>query len=189
MKKQELRKLFKQKRADLSEFQINKFQVNIYEQIREINFGNEQNIHIFLPIKRQKEVDTQPIINFLRKQNKTIIISKSDFKTNTLKHFVYEESTVLEINKWGIPEPVNATKINVKEIDLVFVPLLISDKKNYRVGYGKGFYDRFLSECKSSVKTIGLNFFHPIHEIKDVNQHDIALNKIIYPKKNKTINN
>lgn len=183
MRKQELRKLYKQKRTELSEKVINKFQDCIYSQVRLVDFSDEQNIHIFLPIKRQKEIDTQPIIDFLRKENKTIIISKSDFVTNTLKHFIFDKNTELKTNKWGIPEPVNATKIDVKEIDVVFVPLLISDEKNYRVGYGKGFYDRFLSECKSSVKAIGLNFFKPIKEIEDINEYDIALDAVIYPQK------
>lgn len=182
MVKKELRKLYKQKRKELTKNEIENFQQNIYAQIFQINFSNSENIHIFLSIEKQKEINTYPIINFLRSINKTIIISKSDFKTNTLQHFIFDKSTKLEINSYGIPEPINAVKIDVKEIDLVFVPLLISDKKNYRVGYGKGFYDRFLSECKKNVKTIGLNFFEPINIIKDINEFDIPLDKIIYPK-------
>ncbi len=182
MIKKELRKLYKQKRKELTEVEIEKLQQSIYAQVFKTDFSNSEKIHIFLPIKKQKEIDTNPIIDFLRSINKTIIISKSDFTTNTLQHYIFDESTKLEINSYGIPEPVNAELIDVKEIDLVFVPLLISDKKNYRVGYGKGFYDRFLSECKTNVKTIGLNFFIPIDLIKDTNEFDIPLDKIIYPK-------
>lgn len=183
MKKQELRKRYKQKRTNLSQKEICKLQKNIYKQIFEIDFSSVENIHIFLPIKRQKEIDTFPIINFLQDQNKTIIISKSCFKTNTLEHFIFDSNTQLEVNKWGIPEPVNATKINVKKIDLVFVPLLISDEKKYRVGYGKGFYDRFLQECKPLVKTIGINFFPPVQQIEDIHRFDVPLNTIIFPTK------
>lgn len=182
MIKKELRKLYKQKRKRLTKSEIENFQQKIYAQIFEIDFSELEKIHIFLSIEKQKEIDTYPIIKFLRSINKTIIISKSDFSTNTLQHFIFDELTKLEINSYGIPEPINAVEIDVKEIDLVFVPLLISDKQNYRVGYGKGFYDRFLSECKTNVKTIGLNFFTPINIIKDINEFDIPLNKIIYPK-------
>jgi 5-formyltetrahydrofolate cyclo-ligase len=64
---------------------------------------------------------------------------------------------------------------------LVFVPLLISDAQNYRVGYGKGFYDRFLSNCRKDCKKIGLNFFKPIAKINNIDQFDIALDDVIYP--------
>lgn len=182
MQKSQLRKIYKQKRAILSEKEIEEFQESIYQQVFDYDFSEYKNIHIFLPIEKQKEIDTYPIINLLRKEEKQVIISKSDFKTNTLEHFVFDENTELKVNKYGIPEPIAAKKIDVKEIDLVFVPLLISDKENYRVGYGKGFYDRFLSDCQSKVKTIGLNFFNPISKIQDSNDFDIPLSEIIYPK-------
>ncbi len=182
MDKATLRKTYKLRRKELTNKEIENSQQNIYSQIFKIDFSNINTIHIFLPIEKQKEINTYPIIDFLKTKNKEIIISKSDFKTNTLQHFIFDTTTKLEINKYGIPEPINAKEIDVKKIDLVFVPLLISDTKNYRVGYGKGFYDRFLSDCKEHVKTIGLNFFKPVDIITDVNEFDIPLDKIIYPK-------
>ena len=110
------------------------------------------------------------------------MVSKSNFKNNTLTHYYLQENTIVQLNKYGIPEPVNATEVSEKELDLIFVPLLISDQKNYRVGYGKGFYDRFLSNCKKEAKFIGLNFFAPIKKIEDINPFDIFLHQVIYPK-------
>lgn len=182
MNKKELRKIYKRKRQGLPEAVILNLQKSIYSQVFDINFNNIQNIHIFLSIEKQKEINTYPIIDFLRKLKKTILISKSDFKTSTLQHYIFDENTEISVNKYGIPEPVNAKRIDVKKIDLVFVPLLISDKKNYRVGYGKGFYDRFLSDCKEEVISVGLNFFNPIDTITDCNQYDIPLNDVIFPK-------
>ncbi|WBX74176.1 5-formyltetrahydrofolate cyclo-ligase [Tenacibaculum pacificus] len=181
MNKTALRNIYKEKRKSLSEKEIHTFEKNIYKQIFDIDFSNIQNIHVFLSIKNQKEIDTYPIIDYLRSLNKTIIISKSNFSDNTLEHSIFDKNTTLEISKYGIPEPINAKKFEVKNIDLVFVPLLISDKQNYRVGYGKGFYDRFLSNCKKDIITIGLNFFEPITEITDSNNYDIPLNNIIFP--------
>lgn len=181
MKKEALRKLYKQKRKTLSSIEIDELQSAIYEQIFQYDFSQEKYVHIFLPILRHKEINTYPIIAHLRKLDKIIVISKSDFKTNTLQHYIYEQDTTIVVNDYGIPEPVDAKVLAVEEIDLVFVPLLISDQKNYRVGYGKGFYDRFLSECKTDVKTIGLNFFKPIVQIEDITTLDVALDQIIYP--------
>ena len=181
MKKKELRILYKEKRKALTENQIKDFQDNIYKQVFFYDFSLVNTVHIFLPITHQKEINTYPIINYLRNKGKLIIVSKSCFKTNTLAHYIFDEDTKVVTNKYGIPEPVAAKKVEVQEIDLVFVPMLISDERGYRVGYGKGFYDRFLSECKKNIKTIGLNLFIPISSIEDVNAYDIALDKIIYP--------
>ena len=63
--------------------------------------------------------------------------------------------------------------------DLVIVPLLAFDKKGYRVGYGKGFYDRFLQNSKTL--KIGLSFFAPTEEIIDVHLNDVRLDKCITP--------
>lgn len=183
MNKNELRKIYKQKRNELSSETIHLLEKDIYQQVFEYDFSTVHNIHIFLPIEKQKEINTYPIIDFLRNQGKNIIISKSNFTDATLTHYLFEKDTVLELNKYGIPEPKNAKRVSVKVIDLVFVPLLISDEKQYRVGYGKGFYDRFLSDCKESVKTIGLNYYKPIHFIDDLNEFDFPLQKVIYPKK------
>lgn len=181
MKKAELRKIYKLKRKSLSAAEIDQLQKNIYDQIFQCDFSQIKYVHIFLPILRHKEIDTYPIIAHLRTLGKIIVISKSDFETNTLQHYIYDEDTDIVVNDYGIPEPEGAIAIAATKIDLVFVPLLISDHKNYRVGYGKGFYDRFLTDCKPNIKTIGLNFFSPIPQIEDITKFDVALNQIIYP--------
>ena len=182
MNKSELRKIYKQKRQELSFDAIQKLQENIYQQIYELDVSNIKTIHIFLTLAKFKEIDTTPIIDYFRSKNIKIVVSKSDFTNNTLTHFYLEKDTIIELNKYGIPEPKNAEQISEKELDLVFVPLLISDEQNYRVGYGKGFYDRFLSNCRKDCKKIGLNFFKPIVKIDDFNEYDVALDLVIYPK-------
>ena len=182
MKKAELRKIYKQKRQELSFDAIQKLQENIYQQIYELDVSNIKTIHIFLTLAKFKEIDTKPIIDYFRSKNIKIVVSKSDFKNNTLTHFYLEKDTIIELNKYGIPEPKNAKQVSEQDLDVVFVPLLISDKQNYRVGYGKGFYDRFLSTCRKDCKKIGLNFFKPIVKIDDFNEFDVALDLVIYPK-------
>lgn len=182
MNKTALRKLYKQRRKDLSILDVDNLQENIYQQVFKLDYSSIKTVHIFLTIERLLELNTNPIIDFLLLNNKTIVVSVSDFSSNTLKHFLFDRKTKLKVSSFGIPEPVKGKEINPKEIDLVFVPLLISDEKKYRVGYGKGFYDRFLSECRNDVKTVGLNFFKPIKEISDLNMYDVALDTVISPK-------
>jgi len=183
MKKAELRKIYKQKRNALTFEEIQVLQENIYQKIYDLEISEVKNIHIFLTLEKFKEINTIPIINYFRKHQKSIIVSKSNFTNNTLTHFYLEKDTEIQINKYGIPEPKNAIQVLETEIDLVFVPLLISDINQYRIGYGKGFYDRFLANCRKDVKTIGLNFFKPIPKIDDINVFDVALDFVIYPKK------
>lgn len=182
MKKADLRKIYKEKRQQLTSLEIEDLQENIYQQIYDLDISNLETVHVFLSLKKFKEVDTTPIIDYFRSHKKQIVVSKCNFDDNTLSHFLFEDNTILEQNKFGVPEPVNAIQISEKNIDLVFVPLLISDESNYRVGYGKGFYDRFLANCRKDCKKIGLNFFKPILKISDFNQFDIALDEVIYPK-------
>ena len=68
------------------------------------------------------------------------------------------------------------------DLDLIFVPLLICDEQGFRVGYGKGFYDKFLAQCKSDAITLGFNYFSPIDKIQDTDEYDIPLNYCITPE-------
>ena len=182
MNKQKLREIYKQQSNSLSEKQIQELQENIYQQVYNLDISKVNNVHLFLSMPKFKEIDTTPIITYFRNKNKRIVVSKCNFEDKTLSHFYYDENTVLVLNKFGVPEPIDAEVVLEEELDLIFVPLLISDIKNYRVGYGKGFYDRFLSSCRKDAKLIGLNFFKPIEEIEDINEFDIPLQQVIYPK-------
>jgi 5-formyltetrahydrofolate cyclo-ligase len=95
--------------------------------------------------------------------------------------------TEIAVNKWGIPEPVKEQsdyqEILPQEIDLVLVPLLAVDKTGQRVGYGAGFYDRFLETAKPTVVTVGLSQFSILDEpISDVLLTDIAIQQVITPQ-------
>ena len=182
MKKQELRALYKQKRKDLTKIQIKGLQENIYQQIYNLDLSAVKNVHLFLSMPKFKEIDTAPLITWFRNKNKRIVVSKCNFKDNTLSHFYLEEDTVLSFNKFGVLEPVAAELVEENKLDLIFIPMLISDDKKFRVGYGKGFYDRFLLNCRKDAKFIGLNFFPPITAIEDKNEFDIPLHQVIYPK-------
>ena len=182
MKKQELRALYKQKRKDLTEIQIKGLQENIYQQIYNLDLSTFKNVHLFLSMPKFKEIDTAPLITYFRNKNKRIVVSKCNFKDHTLSHFYLEENTILSLNKIGVLEPMAAELVEENKLDLIFIPMLISDDKKFRVGYGKGFYDRFLSNCRKDAKFIGLNFFPPITAIEDKNEFDIPLHQVIYPK-------
>ncbi len=139
-------------------------------------------LHIFLPIEHKKEVNTYPLLDQLRVRypNIKIVLSKCDFDTSTLSHFVFSKEMELKKNKYGIPEPVSGEEITADRMDLVVVPLLLVDKHGNRIGYGKGFYDRFLAECRPDCKKIGFSFEKPIETIS-AESFDIPLDFCITP--------
>lgn len=110
-----------------------------------------------------------------------VVIPKANFEDKSMSHFYFEKQTELRPNKFDILEPMNAEKCEIKDIDIVLIPMLAFDKKGYRVGYGGGFYDRFLAELPSTTELIGLSLFEPIDEIKDLNTFDKKMQTCISP--------
>jgi len=134
-----------------------------------------EKIHIFLPMPR--EINTWLIIQeiFQNYPAISVITSTSNLKTYTMESYYLDANTQLATNKWGIPEPINARKCPDNEIDMILLPLLIFDKQGFRVGYGKGFYDRFLLKCHQDIIKIGLSRFEPVDAIDDINEYDIKM--------------
>lgn len=181
MTKKELRLKYKEKRQRLSLEEIEEKSLAIANRLIQLNIWDKTYFHIFLPIVEQHEVDTELILQILAGKDKEIVISKSDFDTREMSHFLLTDNTKIAKNEYNIPEPINGLPVPVEMIDVVFVPLLAYDKKGNRVGYGKGFYDKFLSQCKLDVIKIGLSFFEPEEQIDDVLETDVKLNFMSTP--------
>ena len=144
-------------------------------------------VHTFLPIARQNEVDTWPIVHRIWQDftGVRVAIPVTDVATNQLAHYVITSETSLIENRWGIPEPEpgNCPVIGSQLIDVVLVPLLAFDTHGHRVGHGKGYYDRFLAECRPDCLKIGLSLFEPVEQIDDVEPTDVQLDACITPER------
>jgi 5-formyltetrahydrofolate cyclo-ligase len=179
--KKELRLKHKALRNSLSENELEAMSLAIANKVLALPIWDKTYFHIFLPITEHKEVNTEFILHLLSGKDKEIIISKADFESRNMTHFLLTDSTKIKKNEYNIPEPVDGIEVPTRKIDVVFVPLLAYDKKGNRVGYGKGFYDKFLSECKSDTIKIGLSFFDPEELITDVFESDVKLNYCVTP--------
>lgn len=182
MTKLELRKKYKTLRNGLSANQIDELSLAIANQLLKLPIWDVSFYHIFLSIEEQKEVNTDYILNILSGKDKHIVISKSDFKLGSMAHFLLTDNTIIKKNEYNIPEPVEGIEISNDKIEVVFVPLLAFDKQGNRVGYGKGFYDRFLAKCKPDTIKIGLSFFEAEDKISDVFESDIRLDYCVTTK-------
>ena len=176
MNKKELRVKYKKLRQDLSENDIDAMSLEIANTILKLDIWGKMYFHIFLPIEEQKEVNTEFVLHLLQGKDKEIVVSKADFDTREMTHFLLTDNTKIKKNKYNIPEPVDGIEVPTHKIDVVFVPLLAYDKFGNRVGYGKGFYDKFLSKCKPETINIGLSFFEPEEFISDIFPDDVKLN-------------
>ena len=181
--KKALRESFLSKRKGLSTGELNEKSLLIVEQFKAYYAQQPvKNVHLFLPIKKQAEINTWPIVAFLREESTGIIVSRSDFENLTLTHYFLEESTPVEANKWGIPEPQGGREASIDIIEMVLVPLVIFDLRGSRVGYGKGFYDKFLHQCPKHTIKVGLSLFPAVDEIQ-ADEHDVQLDLCITPGK------
>jgi 5-formyltetrahydrofolate cyclo-ligase len=186
MQKGELRKLFQAQRKALSAAEYNAKCVQVYNRFfSDVDLKKINVIHTFLSIDNNKEPDTWLIINKLHDEYSHIRIAVPRIipKTNDLENFYLDSLKQLVTNEWGIPEPVSGTKTLSEQIDLVLVPLLIFDTQGHRVGYGKGFYDKFLRQCRSDTLRVGLSLFPPVEKIDDVNDFDVGLDCCVTPEK------
>ncbi|MBT2558198.1 5-formyltetrahydrofolate cyclo-ligase [Hymenobacter sp. ISL-91] len=143
-------------------------------------------LHLFLPIARQHEPDTWPLIrqlwaDFLALQLAVPVV-QSDGRT--LRHYALTPETPLTPNRWGIPEPAaDAPEVAPTAFDAVLVPLLAFDETGHRVGYGKGFYDQFLRECRSDTLRIGISLEPPVPRIADAWAGDVRLHACLTPER------
>lgn len=183
MLKKDLRKKYKALRKQLPIDAIEDLSIRIANQLLKLPIWDATFYHVFLTIEEQLEVNTDIILNILSGKDKHIVISKSDFETGLMTHYLLTDNTVIKKNTHNIPEPVDGIEITNNKLEVVFVPLLAFDEQGHRVGYGKGFYDKFLADCKPDTLKIGLSFFEAEDAIDDVFENDIKLDYCVTPER------
>ncbi|MEP7253746.1 MAG: 5-formyltetrahydrofolate cyclo-ligase [Ginsengibacter sp.] len=183
MTKKELRVVYKEKRRNISGREIERWTDLILINFQKIQLPFLSCIHTYISSQKLAEVETLQLVEYLQFKNPgvKVVVPKIDIASGKLEHFHFEEEMELIDNFFGIAEPAGGLQIAPEEIDLALIPLLAFDTKGYRVGYGKGFYDKFLSECRQDVIKVGLSFFEAEESIDDVHQFDISLDYCVTP--------
>jgi 5-formyltetrahydrofolate cyclo-ligase len=140
-------------------------------------------VHVFLPIQRQRELDTWGIIRRFWRDFPAVRIVVPVMQEDgfSLRHYLLTPHTELVENAWDVPEPLNAEEVQPQELDAILLPLLAFDQAGNRVGYGKGFYDRFLQQCRPDVRLIGLSLEGPVLRIADAWEGDVRLHACVTP--------
>lgn len=186
MTKKELRSLYKQKRLALSATERMKLDDLLLIQLQRVPLGDDISLLLsYFPVEEHAEPNTHLFTRYIEHAVPHVRIAYSviDFPSSEMHAFVVNDDTHFITNKYGIAEPEQGEPVQPDEIDVVFVPLLAFDESGYRVGFGKGFYDRFLTQCREDVITIGFSYFDAVQRIDDRNQYDVPLTLCITPQR------
>jgi 5-formyltetrahydrofolate cyclo-ligase len=183
MTKAEARQFYLEQRKALSDAERDILNFRIYNRV----FASGcldllHTVHIFLSMQRRNEPDTWNLIDKIRRElpNIRLVIPRIN-ASGTLEHYYFEGLHQLKQSRFGILEPTQGIPANIIKIDFVFVPLAAYDIEGNRVGYGKGYYDRFLKECRPDCVKAGLSFFEPAEKFSDVEAHDVPLDICFTP--------
>ena len=174
MSKQNLRKRFLINRKN--NFKSVKIKLSLlYNILKKNNFSKKKNIGAYYPINY--EIESLEIIKKLESAGYKISLPVTQ-KKNEMNFFKWSFEDPLYVSKIGIPEPLQTKKIYP---DILLVPLVAYDKYNYRLGYGGGYYDRYIKKISNIKKilTIGLAFsFQKMNKIP-INKNDKRLDYIL----------
>jgi 5-formyltetrahydrofolate cyclo-ligase len=184
MTKAELRKLYLERRRELSVSEIAVASKQIADRFfRDIDLDGVKALSTFIRIPKFNEVDTSAIYYRLWKDRPWIktYAPKADLESGELENLTLFPDTPLTENRWGVREPAAGDMADAVSLDAVIVPLLCVDTVGHRVGYGKGFYDRFLAKCRPGCLKIGVHYFAPVEGPIDAAKHDIRLDACVTP--------
>lgn len=183
MVKNQIRIEFITRRHGLSGEELIDATENIVNNFRLLALQGVQVLLSYYPIPERKEMNVTLCEQLMLLENPQLQIALPKMSDDgfTMNAITVTKETTLVKNRYDILEPAGSDPIDPQLIDAVFVPLIAFDKKGYRVGYGKGYYDRFLSKCAEDVVKIGFSYFEAVDRIDDINEFDVPLNYCITP--------
>lgn len=184
MTKQALRKIYKEKRKELPPPEQAKLDDLLLIKFQTTELPFIQTLLTYWPLEILKEPNAHLFTAYLEFINPGLQIAypKTDLSNHEMTAILTNEDTRFVKNNYQLDEPANGMPIPPQEIDMVIVPLLAFDTRGYRVGYGKGYYDKYLSACRPDCVKVGFSYFDPIAEISDKHEFDVPLDYCITPQ-------
>lgn len=177
-KKERLREQLLNQRESIPQEKYRLASDSIIRRLQEQSeYSAVKTVHCYVSMNGRREVDTHGLIKKMLSGDKRVIVPVTDFNEYTLSHVNLTSFDMLETNKWGVLEPPSGEEISADEMELVIVPMVGADEQGNRIGYGKGFYDRFLKEV--NCPKVGLIFEQNVVEEVPSGKYDIPLDKII----------
>ena len=187
-RKKQLRKTLKARRMALTPEVLAAISQGVFENWKShFSLEDVHYLHLFLSMDKFNEIDTGPIRQYVEKsRHRTrILVPVMDVRNETLLHYELDEEITMEKNRFGVPEPkMRKIPVSPDRIDMVIVPLLGFDARGHRLGYGKGYYDRFLSRLRPDCPKIGIAAaLSYVPEGLPTEPHDVSLDFVVTEEK------
>ncbi|SMO41245.1 5-formyltetrahydrofolate cyclo-ligase [Fodinibius sediminis] len=180
--KEKLRKRLCSRRARISGADFMGFSREITVELQQQpEYRSASVIHCYVSMNDRREVNTHVLIKMMIEQGKRVVVPVTHFEDERLSHIGLRSFDDLRPNKWGVLEPKSGRQAEPGALDLVIVPMVGGDERGHRIGYGGGYYDRFLKGV--SCPTIGLCFEQNIVSCLPTEDYDVPLDKIITEKR------
>lgn len=106
-------------------------------------------IHTYVPIEKNREIDTTILIEDALEKGKKVNLPKMQ-SSGEMSHHQIDSLNSLVKNRWGVPEPETTEEADLSDCSLIIVPMVAGDFDRNRLGYGKGYYDRFLNSMQAA---------------------------------------
>lgn len=184
MLKKEIRAAFRQQRMGLEAREVARMEDLLLIRIQQAGIPPVSVLMGYLADLERHEPDPANIIRWFRFMSPDLVevAPRIHASGGGMDAFIFEEGQPVTFNAFGIAEPPDTYPIDPLDIDMVLVPMLAFDRLGNRVGYGKGYYDRFLLRCRPDCLKVGLSFFGPLDLITDVHPGDVRLDLCITPE-------
>lgn len=187
MDKRELRQAYLSRRLEMSLDAVKRSSLAICKDISSTAwFQRSKRLLMYMPIRR--EVDLRPLMDVAWRKGKTVYLPKADPVTHAMDAYAVHSLDELKAGAYGILEPpADATKeADLEKLDCVFIPGVVFDRHGYRIGYGGGYYDRFLPRLAPSTLLVGVAYAWQVVERIPRDAYDEPLHVLVTEKEVRT---
>jgi 5-formyltetrahydrofolate cyclo-ligase len=183
MIKNTVRKEFLQRRMNILEEELQQQTQLIASNFRKLILPPVNYLLSYNALASRHEFEVSVCEQIVKEQNPLVRIAWPKIHVDMLdmEAGLVESDGLFIKNRFNILEPIGGTIVPPHQLELIFVPLVAFDERGYRVGYGKGYYDRYLAQCRTDAVKIGFSFFEAVEYIEDIDEFDVPLNFCITP--------
>ncbi len=182
MNKKELREKYRSLRSELTVLEKDRLEDLVLIEFQKLQLNIPDVLMTYCPSHKLAEYDPVLVERYCSFRNPAVSFTYPVVNDEGIMDAVLaDEGSDFVANRYGIDEPVGGEEVHPESIGMIFIPLLAYDTRGFRVGYGKGYYDRYLKRCTKDVLRIGFSFYEAEEMISDINEHDVEMDICITP--------
>jgi len=184
MLKSDARKIYRDKRNSISAAEKSRLDDLLLIQFQSADLPFLHTVLSYRAIEENNEPNAELFTAYLEFRNPSLEIAypRMNHAEQNFDAVMVNADTAFRSGPFNVPEPIGDHIVSPESFDLVIVPLLVCDLSGIRVGYGKGFYDKYLTHCRPDCIKCGLIYFDPVDSISDAAEFDVPLDLCITPR-------